>query len=82
MRLLLEGFPILKKDVDTLEGDQRRIMWMIWVLSFNGRLKTLDVFHLYADLSIKRNCLKLTGSIDFKTISGSTCSVNNILELI
>lgn len=81
MRWLLEGFPILRKDVDKLEGDQRRIMWMVQVLCFNGRLKTLDVFHLYAGLSIKRNCLKLTANINFKTISDSTYSVNNILEL-
>lgn len=78
----MEGFPICKKDVDKLEGDQRRIMWMIWVLSFNGRLKSLDIFHLYAGWSMKRNSNKLTARIDFKTISGSTYSVNNILELI
>lgn len=28
-RLLLEGFPILKKDVHKSEGDQRRIIQMI-----------------------------------------------------
>jgi len=52
------------------------------VLSFNGRLKTLDAFQLYTGLSIKRNCLKLAASVDFKTVSGSTYDVNNIVELI
>lgn len=80
--IIVGRIPHSKEDVDKLEGDQRRIMWMIWVLSFNGSLKTLHVFNLYAGLSIKINSLNLTGSIDFRTVSGTTYSVNNILELI
>lgn len=79
MRLLLEGFPLLKRAVDKLERDQRRIMWIIVVLSFNGSLKTLDAFHLCKAYQLKRNCLKFAASIDFETISGSTYNVNRIL---
>lgn len=55
---------------------------MIQVLPFNGTLMTWDIFHFYVGLSIKRNCIKLTCTMDLQAISGSIQRVNNILELI